>query len=126
MLSLLKAAREKLLKYYSMTDNIKGNLYAIGTILAPANKLRFFLTKDWESDNPVKDYKRIHRKSLESFFKSYNECLPRDRLQLDSQLLMTTMTDADLIFEDSQQLLPPQHDELTRYLKSGMLFLLFC
>ncbi|BCS27945.1 uncharacterized protein APUU_60993A [Aspergillus puulaauensis] len=29
------------------------------------------------------------------------------------------MTDADLIFEDSQLFLPPQHDELTRYLESA-------
>jgi hypothetical protein len=39
MLSLLEAVQEKLSKYYAMTDSIKGNLYVIGTILAPANKL---------------------------------------------------------------------------------------
>jgi hypothetical protein len=46
MLSSLEAAQEKLSKYYAMTDSIEGNLYVISTILAPANKLQFFLTKD--------------------------------------------------------------------------------
>lgn len=46
MLSSLEAAQEKLSKYYSMTDSVKGDLYAIGTVLAPANKLQFFSTKD--------------------------------------------------------------------------------
>jgi hypothetical protein len=46
MLSSLKAAQEKLSKYYAMIYSIEGDLYAIGTILAPANKLKFFLTKD--------------------------------------------------------------------------------
>lgn len=124
MLSSLEAAQEKLSKYYSMTDSVKGDLYAIGTVLAPANKLQFFSTKDWESDDPEKDWKRIYRESLESFFRSYDERLPRDRLRLDGQSSMTTMTDADLMFEDSQQSLPPQHDELTRYLESRTFFLL--
>lgn len=124
MLSSLEAAQEKLSRYYGMTDSIKGDLYAIGTILAPANKLQFFSTKDWESDDPEKDYKMIYRESLESFFKSYDERLPQDRLRSDGQLSITTMTDADLMFEDSQSSLPPQHDELTRYLESCMFFLL--
>ncbi|KAJ5264778.1 hypothetical protein N7505_007571 [Penicillium chrysogenum] len=46
ILSSLKATQEKLSKYYAMTDSIEGDLYAIGTILAPANKLQFFSTKD--------------------------------------------------------------------------------
>jgi hypothetical protein len=103
---------------------MKGNLYTISTILATANKLQFFLIKDWESDNPEKDYKSIYRESLESFFKSYDKRLPQDRLRLDGQLSITTITDADLIFEDSQSLLPPQYNKLIRYLESGMFFLL--
>ncbi|KAJ5853110.1 hypothetical protein N7534_005653 [Penicillium rubens] len=68
-----------------MTDNIEGDLYAIGTILAPANKPQFFSTKDWESDDPEKDYKRIYRESLESFFTSYYEKRPEGRLQNRTQ-----------------------------------------
>lgn len=45
MLSALKQAKLKLSQYYSMTDEIPGDLYAIGTILAPQNKLHFFSTR---------------------------------------------------------------------------------
>ena len=48
MLSALKAAEIKLSEYYRKTDEIDSDLYAIGTILAPQNKLEFFSTKDWE------------------------------------------------------------------------------
>ena len=43
---LVKATREKLSKYYGITDSIEGDLYTIGTILGLANKLQFFLIKD--------------------------------------------------------------------------------
>jgi hypothetical protein len=46
MLQALKAAQQKLSDYYSQTDNIPGDLYAISTMLAPSNKFKFFLTKD--------------------------------------------------------------------------------
>lgn len=123
MLSSLEAAQEKLSKYYSMTEGTEGDLYAIGTILAPANKLRFFSAKDWESDDPEKDYKRIYRERLESFFALYDQKRPEERLRSDTELSMTTMTDADLLFENSQVSLPPQQNELTRYLESRMCFL---
>ncbi|KAG2002900.1 hypothetical protein GB937_009436 [Aspergillus fischeri] len=48
MLSALKQAKLKLLEYYSMTNDIHDDLYAISTILAPQNKLHFFSTKEWE------------------------------------------------------------------------------
>lgn len=47
MLKALQAAQQKLRDYYSKTDNIRGDLYAIGTIIAPENKLQFFMTDDW-------------------------------------------------------------------------------
>lgn len=128
MLSSLEAAQEKLSKYYSMTDRMEGDLCAIGTILAPANKLQFFSTKDWESDDPEKDYKRIYHGSLKSLFTSYEEKCPEERLRSDAILSITTMTDADLLFENSYASLPPQQNELTRYLESrtcSLLFLLY-
>ena len=48
MLSSLEAAKRKLSTYYSMTDTIDGNLYTIGTILSPQQKLQFFKGKDWD------------------------------------------------------------------------------
>lgn len=48
MLQALQAAQAKLSEYYSQTDTIQGDLYAIGTMLAPVNKFHFFSTKDWD------------------------------------------------------------------------------
>ncbi|KAF3394527.1 hypothetical protein F1880_004639, partial [Penicillium rolfsii] len=95
ILSSLEAAQEKLLKYYAITDRIEGDLYAI-----------------------KKDYKRIYYSSLKSLFTSYEEKRPEERLQSDAILLITTITDADLLFKSLYASLPPQQNELTRYLKS--------
>jgi hypothetical protein len=46
MLSSLKATKDKLSKYYGITDNIEGDLYTIRTILDPSNKIEFFLISD--------------------------------------------------------------------------------
>jgi hypothetical protein len=46
MLSSLKATKDKLSKYYGITDNVEGDLYAIRTILDPSNKIEFFLISD--------------------------------------------------------------------------------
>ncbi|KAJ5249392.1 hypothetical protein N7524_011708 [Penicillium chrysogenum] len=67
MLSSLKAAQEKLSKYYAMIYSIEGDLY--------------------ESDNPEKDYKRIYRDSLKSLFASYEEKRPEERLRSDVTLI---------------------------------------
>lgn len=50
MLAALHAAKGKLSQYYSMTDQIPGDLYAIGTIVSQQQKLQFFSTKDWDND----------------------------------------------------------------------------
>lgn len=46
MLQALKATKTKLSEYYSKTDDIHYDLYAIGTMMAPQNKLQFFSSKD--------------------------------------------------------------------------------
>ncbi|KAJ5976451.1 hypothetical protein N7481_010158, partial [Penicillium waksmanii] len=46
ILTALKAAREKLDKYYTQTYNSYGNLFAIATILYSQKKLRFFTTQE--------------------------------------------------------------------------------
>ena len=48
MFRALEAGRLKLDEYYSQTDSIQGHIYAVSTMLAPVNKFKFFLTKDWE------------------------------------------------------------------------------
>jgi predicted nucleotide-binding protein (sugar kinase/HSP70/actin superfamily) len=39
MLTALRTAEEKLRQYYSKTDDIPGDIFAIGTMLAPQHKL---------------------------------------------------------------------------------------
>jgi hypothetical protein len=46
MLYILEAAKTKLLYYYSKTDKIYCDIFAIGTIIAPSNKLQFFSTQE--------------------------------------------------------------------------------
>lgn len=48
MLDALEASRSKLDEYYAQTDNIRGHIYAISTMLAPVNKFKFFLSRDWD------------------------------------------------------------------------------
>jgi hypothetical protein len=38
--------KDKLSKYYSIIDLVEGDLYAIGMILDPSNKMEFFSTSD--------------------------------------------------------------------------------
>jgi hypothetical protein len=64
MLSSLKAIKDKLLKYYGQIDLVKGDLYAIRTILDPSNKIEFFLTSNWALDDIGRDYKKEYRQSL--------------------------------------------------------------
>lgn len=46
MRKALEAGRQKLSDYYSQTESVHGNLFAVGTILAPQNKLQFFSKPD--------------------------------------------------------------------------------
>ena len=90
MLSSLEAAKEKLKKYYGETDDIEGNLYAIGTILAPSSKMEFFSTSDWDLDPKIgKDYRKEYRESLQSLFERYSQRIPLEMIQSDSQLFTT-------------------------------------
>lgn len=121
MLSSLEAAQEKLKKYYSETDDIEDNLYAIGTILAPSSKMEFFSTSDWDLDPEIgKDYRKEYRESLRSLLERYNQRVPSDMTQSDSQLLTTeSELEKALDGDFSQRSTAPQYDELTKYLQSG-------
>jgi hypothetical protein len=121
MLSSLDAAKEKLKKYYAETDSIEGNLYAIGTILAPSSKMEFFSTSDWDPDPKTgKDYRKEYRESLQSFFERYSQRIPLEMIQSDSQLFTTeSELEKALDGDSSQRLTAPQYDELTKYLQSG-------
>ncbi|KAJ5305488.1 uncharacterized protein N7443_005148 [Penicillium atrosanguineum] len=104
MLSSLEAAKVKLKKYYGETDNIEGNLYAIGTILAPSNKMEFFSRSDWDPDDTGKIYRKEYRESLQSLFERYSQQLEKALDAVDG--------------DSSQRSTAPQYDELTKYLQS--------
>ena len=46
----LKRGQAKLTTYYSQTKNELGDIYGIGTILAPEHKLAFFDNDEWRND----------------------------------------------------------------------------
>ncbi|KAJ5471453.1 hypothetical protein N7530_008810 [Penicillium desertorum] len=50
MLEALEAGRSKLDEYYSQADDLRGDIYAISTMLAPVNKFKFFLSSDWDQE----------------------------------------------------------------------------
>jgi hypothetical protein len=94
MLTALHAAKRKLSHYYGMTDDIDGDLYAIGTIIAPQHKLQFFSSKDW--DEPNQDWRRRYRKSLEDRLELYKQ-RPTDRPPLKALSSVHTQDELALI-----------------------------
>lgn len=124
MLTALYAAKRKLSHYYSMTDNIHGDLYAIGTIIAPQYKLQFFSTKDW--DEPQQDWRERYRHSLEDRLELYKQRLSDPLPSSKALLSVRAQDELDLVCdaEDSQQISTREQDELNQYLKSGKCYIL--
>jgi hypothetical protein len=115
MLEALEAGRLKLDEYYSQTDNVRGHIYAVSTMLAPTNKFQFFLTKDWE-----KKYRDIYRKAIEDAIVPYKERLTNNNA-LGNSLVSTRLTSRlDEMLDGSDDELSIGTDELKRYLDSGM------
>lgn len=91
MLKALGAARDKLADYYSKTDEVDGDLFAIGTMLAPENKLQFFSGKDWDDDY---DWRQRYRQSFEAYVKPYKQRLAHS--QTSSQVPAPSLQDQQL------------------------------
>jgi hypothetical protein len=90
MLASLEAAKNKLSIYYKDTDNMDGDLYAIGTILSPQDKFQFFSTADWDPEEGGIDYRATYRQSLEASLKKYSENLAQEQQILDAPQTSTT------------------------------------
>jgi hypothetical protein len=118
MLSALKQAKLKLSEYYSMTDDIHDDLYAIGTILAPQNKLHFFSTKEWEPCWRVR-----YRKSLEDYLVPYQQRYSDTQPISNGHSSADQISDIDMLITSATSFQPQTnaHSELTRYLGSSML-----
>ncbi|KAJ5737232.1 uncharacterized protein N7483_002357 [Penicillium malachiteum] len=68
MLLAIQTGREKLKNYYSRTEELDGNLYAIGTILASQHKLKFLSGKVYGNDYTLR---RIFKEAIKQFVTDY-------------------------------------------------------
>lgn len=120
MLHALHAGRDKLKIYYTKTQEIHGNLYAVGTILAPQYKLKFFSGGEYGDDGESRArYKEYLRQYLEPYQRRLSES---QRPPIPSSPPNDNDFD-DLFDEDmprnSQQEKVNSNNELTDYLETG-------
>lgn len=116
MLSALHAAKTKLSQYYSKTDDVHNDIFAIGTMLAPQNKLQFFIGKDWEEG-----WSDRYRQSFMDYFEPYKQRLLRNQPSSEAHTSMIQASEFDLeqMIGLTESIQSSQRDELTRYLDSS-------
>lgn len=127
MLQALRAAKKKLSKYYTATDNEShGTVYAIATILCPSKKLRYFDNADWRGKNEqgeVVDYMKHYREILQKEFKSYQQQVNKETEPLDIPVSLDSAEDELEELCELQTALQAEvdqpEDEITRYLAKG-------
>jgi hypothetical protein len=121
ILSALYAAKTKLSQYYSKTDSIPGDLFAIATMLTPQNKLQFFLGKDWDDG-----WRDRYRQSFVDYFEPYKQRLLQNPTSSKAHISTTQTSEFDLKRmlgqSKSQQATLAERDELTRYLDSSQYY----
>ena len=112
VLKALEAAKSKLSHYYAMTDDIPGDLYAIGTIIAPQNTLKFFSTKEWE--DPNQDWLTRYRNSLKDYLEPYKNDLSgiQSRLKAHESAIALSELEVSCMPAGSQPSLSDQRDQL--------------
>jgi hypothetical protein len=122
MLHALEASRTKLDEYYSQTDYIPGHIYAVSTMLAPVNKFKFFLTKDWDQK-----WRDIYRKSFQQALIPYQEQLSTIYQSSDgSRSVARLSSKLDKMLDESEAQPNTATDEMTQYLDSGLFIQSFC
>jgi hypothetical protein len=115
MLTALRAAEEKLRQYYSKTDDIPGDVFAIGTMLAPQHKLQFFRSKDWGPE-----WLTRYRQSFVDHFELYKQRLSEEQTgNGERSATQSVGIDLDRMIGLDQIIQASQQDELTRYLDSS-------
>lgn len=119
MLQALQASRKKLDQYYSETDNVRGHLYAISTMLDPINKFQFFQTDDWDDD-----WRAIYRQSLEDHLSPYKERLNLQPNSSKAPSSIGSQSRLASMLKPNRPHLAVSGDEITQYLDSGMSSLL--
>jgi hypothetical protein len=117
MSQALHAARDKLSAYYKQTDSIQGDLYAIGTMLAPANKFQFFSNNDWDSL-----WRDRYRKSFKEYLAPYQERLISQQDLSVSQPSIRVGSRLDLMLGGGKRQSSSSKNEMIQYLDSGTSF----
>lgn len=114
MLTALNATKHKLSEYYSQTDKIPGDLFAIGTILAPDSKLQFFSGKDWDNS-----WRQRYRQSFEDYLEPYKQRLTDIRTSSQTQSSSIPRSEIEMFLKRSKPQRSGSRDEITQYLESG-------
>lgn len=117
MLKALGAARDKLADYYNKTDEVHGDLFAIGTMLAPENKLQFFSGKDLDGDY---DWRQRYRQSFKAYIKPYKQRLANQQTLPQAQPSSLPRSAIEMSLKGAKTQLLGQRDELAQYLETGM------
>lgn len=115
MLHALEAGRTKLDEYYSQTDYVQGHIYAVSTMLAPVNKFKFFLTKDWDQK-----WRDTYRHSFQQALIPYQEQLSTLNQSSEGYHSAAWLSPKlDKILDESVAQPNTATDEMTQYLNSG-------
>lgn len=116
ILTALYAAEEKLRQYYSKTEDVHSDLFAISTMLTPQYKLRFFRSKDWGGGPELVTR---YRQSFMDYFEPYKQRRSEEQTG-SSQEPSTLSLSLDLDYMIGLPVPPAfQQDELARYLDSS-------
>jgi hypothetical protein len=116
MLHALEASRTKLDKYYSQTNYIPGHIYTVSTMLAPVNKFKFFLTKDWDQK-----WRDIYHKSFQQALIPYQEQLSTIYQSSNgSRSVARLSSKLDKILDKSEAQPNTAANKITQYLNSGL------
>ncbi|KAJ6038847.1 hypothetical protein N7460_007564 [Penicillium canescens] len=117
MLTALRAAEEKLRQYYSKTEDVHGDIFAIGTMLAPQHKLRFFRSREWGGGPELVTR---YRQSFKDYFEPYKQRRSKEQTSSDQEPFTLSLSlDLDQMVSLSQVSQAYQQDELTTYLDSA-------
>ncbi|KAI1829204.1 hypothetical protein DTO027I6_9899 [Penicillium roqueforti] len=120
MLFAILAGKEKLAAYYGSTTKAHGDLYAIGTILAPQHKLQFFSRDEWAENNFAS--RERYRQSLKVYVRPYHERMSNSQAFSNSQASLDQGSQlATLIAQvgSNRKPLPRHNNEVENCLESG-------
>ncbi|KAG0158421.1 hypothetical protein PDIDSM_5935 [Penicillium digitatum] len=106
--------RESLDEYYSQADDLRGNIYAISTMLAPVNKFKFFLSSDWDQK-----WRDTYRLAFEQALVPYQAQVRISSRDLQSSLTIAHPSSRLEEMLDGRDIQPRAiTDEISQYLDS--------